>query len=469
MDKKIDDINNLQIEENEIKIPLNIYQTWISKYLERHMRKASEKIKKNNPEFKYYLFDDRDCRKFISDHFSHEILYTYDNIIPGAYKADLWRYCVLYINGGIYIDIKYEPIDDFKFIDLINKEYYVKDRNGLWINDKIGIYNAFMICYPKNEILLKCINQIVVNTKNNFYGHNALYPTGPGLLGLFFDINHKFDFFFSDCGNYILYQQGDEKIKVLKMYDNYRHEQSKYQYRTHYTILWEQKKIYFTNILNSNKPFDLSLYKSEIPLIVYQVNYCNKKINKDYDNKLKSGGFKYHIFSLFECGEFLRKNFDFKFFLFFNKIKSTKLKTDFWKYCFLNKYGGFYFDINFEIDFNKANLFYYSFNNHYLYDCEKNMICGDILITKSNNTNLLFCTNKLLTNIANKIYDSDYENEINSILNKTVIDNDKEYLNFIYKENKIYTSECVLIDNIDIAYTQKLEEATKLYNNKNIY
>jgi mannosyltransferase OCH1-like enzyme len=349
MDKNPDD-------ENKIKIPLNIYQTWISKYLERHMRKASEKIKKNNPEFKYYLFDDRDCRNFISEHFSHDILYAYDNIIPGAFKADLWRYCVLYINGGIYIDIKYEVIDDFKFINLINKEYYVKDRNGLWIDDKIGIYNAFIVSSPKNEILLKCINQIVKNTKNNYYGHNALYPTGPGLLGLFFDKNYEFNFFFSECGNYILYQDKDEIKKVLKIYDNYRYEQSKYQSRTHYTILWEERKIYFSNILNSNKPFDLSLYKSEIPLIVYQVNYCNKKINKDYENKFKSIGVKYYLFSLFDCAEFLRKNFDFKFFSFFSKIKSTKLKTDFWKYCYLNKYGGFYFDINFEINFDKTNF-----------------------------------------------------------------------------------------------------------------
>jgi mannosyltransferase OCH1-like enzyme len=33
------------------------------------------------------------------------VVATYDKLIPNAYKADIFRYSVVYINGGCYIDI----------------------------------------------------------------------------------------------------------------------------------------------------------------------------------------------------------------------------------------------------------------------------------------------------------------------------------------------------------------------------
>ena len=61
-------------------------------------------INKINPLFTHYVFSDNDRRLFIEQHFDTTVLHAYDSLIPGAYKADLWRYCVLYINGGIYLD-----------------------------------------------------------------------------------------------------------------------------------------------------------------------------------------------------------------------------------------------------------------------------------------------------------------------------------------------------------------------------
>ena len=87
-------------------IPLNIYQTWHTKDLPPLMRNAVNKIIRMNPRFNYKLFDDNDCRNFIKDNFNEDVLNAFDTLIPGAYKADLWRYCILYKNGGVYLDIK---------------------------------------------------------------------------------------------------------------------------------------------------------------------------------------------------------------------------------------------------------------------------------------------------------------------------------------------------------------------------
>jgi mannosyltransferase OCH1-like enzyme len=162
----------------ESVIPLNLYQTWHSKKLDEKMQECVDKLKYSNPEFNHYLYDENDCEKFIEDNFNKDVLIAYRKLIPSAFKADLWRYCILYINGGIYIDIKYYTVNGFKLIELTDKEYFVKDiePNGS------GVYNAFIICKPGNKKLLNAINNIVKNTNNNFYGNSAFEPTGPLLL-----------------------------------------------------------------------------------------------------------------------------------------------------------------------------------------------------------------------------------------------------------------------------------------------
>jgi len=238
---------NDNAEEEEI--PKVIYQTWRTKTLPTNMRKCVEKLKDENPNYKYYLYDDNECREFIKQNFSDDVVNAFDKLKPGAYKADLWRYCILYINGGIYLDIKYQSVNGFSFNYLNpNKEYFVLERPGFWEKRHYGIYNALMICKPKNETLLHCIRHIVENVKNNYYGINSLYPTGPGLLGkMYFHPNtilkqmNELEMNY-DCNKYdlILYKN---RI-IFKNYDEYRLEQKKNSSKSHYDILWRKKQIY---------------------------------------------------------------------------------------------------------------------------------------------------------------------------------------------------------------------------------
>jgi mannosyltransferase OCH1-like enzyme len=165
-------------------IPLTIYQTWYTKDLPPSMQKNVDNLKRQNPEFSYQLYDDNDCREFIRMNFASDVLHAYDTMIPGAYKADLWRYCVLYKNGGMYIDIKLCSVNGFKLIELCEAEHYVLDRvEAFSISANIKpIYNAVMVCKKNNPFLLEAIYKVVQNVKSRYYGFNALYPTGPGML-----------------------------------------------------------------------------------------------------------------------------------------------------------------------------------------------------------------------------------------------------------------------------------------------
>jgi mannosyltransferase OCH1-like enzyme len=126
-------------------IPLNIYQTWHSKNLPESMKNAVNKIIKYNPEFNYKLYDDDDCRNFIKENFDTNVLNAFDCLKPGAYKADLFRYCYLYINGGCYFDNK--MINRTPIRDTLNKEddiYLCKDISIIFF--KKGYYNAIIYC-----------------------------------------------------------------------------------------------------------------------------------------------------------------------------------------------------------------------------------------------------------------------------------------------------------------------------------
>ena len=95
------------------------------------MKRNYENLINIHPMFEHNIFDENDCREFIKTNFDNFVLEAYDKLIPSSYKSDLWRYCVLYKNGGIYFDIKFMCVNNFNLIALTDKEYFVKDRDGL--------------------------------------------------------------------------------------------------------------------------------------------------------------------------------------------------------------------------------------------------------------------------------------------------------------------------------------------------
>ena len=232
--------NYLKQNYNSV-IPLNIFQTWQTKNLPEHMNRRVELLKKQHPRFNHYLFDDNDCREFIKNNFDSSVLNAYDTLIPGAYKADLWRYCVLYKMGGIYLDIKLSCINGFHLIELTESEHFVKDRP---LN---SIFNSLMVCQKGNPFLMIAINNIVENVNKNFYGSSPLSPTGPEMLGKLI-IKHRYklnvDMYHYRYGGFIIYKN---KFVVSTQYPEYYNERSSLynSIKTkRYDALWDERKIY---------------------------------------------------------------------------------------------------------------------------------------------------------------------------------------------------------------------------------
>jgi len=222
-------------------IPLDIYQTWHTKDLPPKMRECVETLKKQNPEFNHHLYDEAECYEFIKDNFDPEVAEAYDELIPGAYKSDLWRYCILYKRGGIYLDVKYYCANDFKLINLTDKEYFVYDSTASTTNGDIvdGIYNALLVCLPGNEKLKESIDRIVDNVKTQYYGKSVLEPTGPLCLAKSFS---KSDF--SNMDLIHSSKTSDIRMNGKPIMIQYKEYYTQDNVKNRYSEFWDRRKVY---------------------------------------------------------------------------------------------------------------------------------------------------------------------------------------------------------------------------------
>lgn len=90
-----------RVKSNNSKIPKVIYQTFETPLIPQSLHNAIHAWLIRNPEYEVRYYSDRDRREYIKKYFDAPVLTAYDKLIPGAYRADLWRYCVIYNEGGV--------------------------------------------------------------------------------------------------------------------------------------------------------------------------------------------------------------------------------------------------------------------------------------------------------------------------------------------------------------------------------
>jgi len=405
--------NIIYKEPKKSIIPLKIFQTWSTKNLPKKMNENIINLKKDNPEFEYFLYDDNDCREFIKNNFSEEVLDTFNILIPGAYKADLWRLCILYIYGGIYLDIKYKCINNFKLIYLTDNEYLVMGSlakiNNINNQDKnlIPIHNGLMICLPKNDLLLKGINKIVDNTKNKYFGYSPLWPTGPIMLGkLVLQYKYKYNYNLRTCEHIC-------NKCILTHYKEYRQEQNKNSNNKHYSTLWNNRNIY--DLLKIHKIWSISDLpkKSIIPLKIFQTwNSKNlpEKMNENMINLKKNNPeFEYFLYDDNDCRLFIKENFSKEILDTFNTLRPGAYKADLWRLCVLYINGGIYLDIKYKC-INQFKFIYLTNKEYFVKDRynvkDTNLptIYNALIICLPNNNLLLEGINQIIKNTKNKFY-----------------------------------------------------------------
>lgn len=144
---------------NNKKIPKIIYQTYNNKSKVPPI--VFENIKKYANSYEYNFYNDEDCKKFLKTYFQPKILNKFNSMKKGCHKADLFRYCILYLQGGYYIDIKTILIKPLDLIFNNNYDFY----SVLALSNKT-IYQGIIASYPRNDLLKRSINFILESTND---------------------------------------------------------------------------------------------------------------------------------------------------------------------------------------------------------------------------------------------------------------------------------------------------------------
>jgi len=217
-------------------IPNFFYQSW-DEALPRVIH--SKNIKQIPPHFIYKCFSLKDIRIYLSANWPHVIeLYDSYTIIP--HKVDLWRYCILYDTGGIYMDADSLLVNSIE--PLLECDYFFVSNNI----GKKDVFNGFLGTYPHNPIYLSMINFMLTIGVTNHYLFNCEYLYT--LLSNDFElIINKNDYI--DKNNFIMFILWDKQHLDSRFYAYYNNLPILVETNPYYPY---KKKVYSTNVSMQN-------------------------------------------------------------------------------------------------------------------------------------------------------------------------------------------------------------------------
>lgn len=161
------------------QIPKIIHQTFETLIVPDGMYDAAQSWIKMNPTFEHRVYDADSRRDFIKTSYDSKVLKAYDKLTHGAFRADLWRYCKLYLDGGVYSDL--DQVCVMPISDLLEPDdTFVSARAG---NLSFAIYNGFICAKPHHPFLKAAIDRAVdIIISNDII--DGYMTTGPWNLGV---------------------------------------------------------------------------------------------------------------------------------------------------------------------------------------------------------------------------------------------------------------------------------------------
>ncbi len=231
-----------------------------------------EQIKKLYPNEEYHLYSGEELEKIIQDNFHSDVFTAYKKLKPYSYKADLARYCILYLYGGLYIDLNLyfiNTIPDLDKLEFFAFRDIIKTSKRSW-----SVANSIIFARKESKIMKKCIDIVVDNCKKEYYGISPLDVSACIVLGKAIMTSNQNVNFISTTGelcyinpnkeeNYIyeiayLMDKDDKIIAYRKPVINNIDNRGNISYlgfdgTNNYTEMWKNKEVYDTSIKFNEK------------------------------------------------------------------------------------------------------------------------------------------------------------------------------------------------------------------------
>ena len=208
-------------------IPHIFYQSWDNELPAVIMSKNNKCIPET---FLYKRFCIGDIIKYLTEKWPH-VMDRFNSYTFIQHKIDLWRYCILYDTGGVYMDVDCILMQNINCL-LGSDCFFVSNNRGS--ND---IFNGFLGTYPKNPFYLEIINYMIITEKTDyFFNCKELYK----IINKYISIEqNKYD-----------YEINERKISIL--WDIQKQDNRFYPYYYDKCMLVETNPFY--PYINKNEP-----------------------------------------------------------------------------------------------------------------------------------------------------------------------------------------------------------------------
>ena len=197
-------------------IPYLFHFIWLQGFDVCPFKNNYNQCQKMNPKVKFYFWDESSILKLFDNTpwipFCDEIKKLYLNEKVFAGKADIARYAIMYVYGGVYIDMDYQCVQSFvpildaygSKIDLavILTQDFSYNLKTVLLGDCLN--NGFFACKPQHEIMKYVLENCIENKQQKI----LTFRTGPRV--------------FNECIQQI-FKNAEKKSKTLilpKMYFN---------------------------------------------------------------------------------------------------------------------------------------------------------------------------------------------------------------------------------------------------------
>lgn len=244
--------HHTQTNSRASRIPRVMYKTGKTEQVPDDVVALGREFVQKNPGWRVQYFGDAAAREFIDYHFDQNVVHAFDALKPGAFKADLFRLCVLYVRGGVYSDLSQRLLTPIRnIVDTRADELvFVADKHiSLYFMQDEGVHNSFIAAVPKHAFLKHCIDRIVERVCTGSYGANPLDITGPYMLGrelhAWPNLNYRMELVRGKDNNYIEDIVTGESVIQHKQPNHYK--MLKVDGRT-YTSDWYMRRVFDNDV-----------------------------------------------------------------------------------------------------------------------------------------------------------------------------------------------------------------------------
>ena len=145
-----------------------------------YVREAIDSVSTAFPGCRHRIWGLEAAADFVEEHFDPHVVRSFHSLQPLAYKADLFKYCVLYVTGGWYVDAGVRMLRSPLQADFASSKVppqFVLFRSTGPADTAWNCSLALLYAEPSREVFLTAIAEVVENCRSQNYGYNPLSPT----------------------------------------------------------------------------------------------------------------------------------------------------------------------------------------------------------------------------------------------------------------------------------------------------